>query len=81
MTCVGIIMTPMISVKNGWRNFHSYATSAYAVSVEKYTAHTVAPVEIMSELKNPVMGLKVLPANTAKLLLKNVDGISEIACC
>lgn len=51
----------MINVKNGWRSFQLYTTSVYAVIVEKYTAHAVAPVEIIMEFTKPLIGLKLFP--------------------
>ncbi len=79
-SCVGIIRIAMIKVKNGRFSLHSYATSAYAVSVEKYTVHPVTPREIRIELKKPLIGLKLLPVRILKLFIRYFDGIREIAC-
>jgi len=81
MTCVGIIITASIIVKNGWRIFHSYATSEYAVRVEKYTAQAVAPVAMITEFTKPVNGLKVFPVSTFQFSKMCVVGTRETACC
>ena len=77
----GIIIMAIMKLKNAFFNFHSYTTSAYAVSVEKYVASRVAPTDTIREFIKPTAGLKLLPRRIFRLLLKYVEGINDTACC
>jgi hypothetical protein len=58
-TCTGSIRNSIMKVKKGPRSFQSNATRPYAVSEEKYNAHTVAPTDIITEFIKPMRGLKL----------------------
>jgi hypothetical protein len=79
VTWAGIIITARMNEKNACLSFQLYATRAYAVSDEKYTVHTVAPVDIIIEFTKPTSGLKVLPSSTLTLFIKYFEGTKDNA--